>query len=321
MLYKLGKTDIKVAPIIMGCAQAGGVPFWQNIDDNVSIKAMRTALELGINMFDTAPMYGDGHSERILGAALKDVRHNAVIATKISPQDLHYQGVLDSCESSLKNLKTDYIDLLQVHLPAGTFGTALVSIEETLSAFDKLKNDGKIRAVGVSNFSVKQLEEAIEVTEIASVQPPYSLFWKHAADELTPFCIRNNISILAYAPLAQGLLTGRYTRENVFPDTELRSKQILCEPQHYERVQCALDALRPIANANLMTLSQLAINWLISQPQTFAIVGVRAEQQVHENVKSLNCKLSNDDLKRISEIGDTVTLPLQPEPLIWHLST
>lgn len=321
MLYNLGKTDIKIARIIMGCAQAGGAPFWQSIDDNVSIKAIRVALELGINMFDTAPMYGDGHSEHTLGLALKEVRHHVVIATKVSPQDLHYQGVLDSCENSLKNLKTDYIDLLQVHLPAGTFGTALVAIEETLSAFDRLKNDGKIRAIGVSNFSVKQLEEALEVTEIASVQPPYSLFWKHSADKLTPFCMKNNISILAYAPLAQGLLTGRYTRENFFPDTELRSKQVLCEPQHYERVQFALDALRPIANANSMTLSQLAISWLINQPETFAVVGVRTEQQVHENMKSFNCKLTNDDLKRISEIGDIVALPLQLESFIWHLST
>jgi myo-inositol catabolism protein IolS len=318
MLRTLGQSNIKITPIIMGCWQAGKA-FWQDIHDEDSIKAIRAAYEAGINAFDTAPGYGEGHSERLVGRTLKDVRDKVVIATKVFSDHLRYEQVLTCCEESLKNLQTDYIDLYQIHWPSGSWGHPPVPIEETMRALIALKQQGKIRAIGVSNFSSTQIAEARQYGEIESVQPPYSLFWRQADDDLTPYCKEHNLTILAYSPLAQGLLSGRFTREHHFPAGEFRSHHKLCQPEHYERVQQALDRLRPIAAHHEITLSQLALAWLIARPQTMAIAGARTADQVVDNAKAMQVKLSLQDIENIEQIGRSVTKHLNQDAMMWTL--
>jgi len=178
-LRKLGTTGIEISPIIMGTWQAGK-DMWVGIDDTESTQAIKAAYD-SITTFDTAEIYGNGHSERIVGNALYDVRDRVVIATKVFSSHLQYNQVINACHKSLKNLNTDYIDLYQIHWPPGSFGAKKVALEETMRAMTDLKAQGKIRAVGVSNFSRSELEEAATYGRIDSLQPPYSLFWRKVA--------------------------------------------------------------------------------------------------------------------------------------------
>ena len=189
---QLGKSDINISRIIMGTWQAGK-QMWTGIQDSDSIQAIETAFDQGITTFDTAELYGKGHSEKILGKAIKKVRDKAVIATKAAPHNLSSQKIKNACEKSLKNLDTDYIDLYQIHWPAGSFGSKKIPLEETLTALEDLKKAGKIRAIGVSNFSLDQLKEALKFSQIESVQPPYSILWRHIEKALLPFCNKNRI--------------------------------------------------------------------------------------------------------------------------------
>ena len=312
----LGKSEVIITPIIMGTWQAGKT-MWAGIDDAESIKAIRAAFDAGITTFDTAEEYGKGHSERIIAKALFEVRKNAVYATKVSPNHLAYDQVIEACHRSLKNLNTDYIDLYQIHWPAGSWGSKSVPIEETLSAMNDLRGDGKIRAVGVSNFSRVQLEQAARFGEIDSLQPPYSLFWRHAERDAIPYCVENGISILAYSSLAQGILTGRFGPNHRFEKGDHRSRNRLFHRENAQRVEQALGALGPIAQRYQVTLGQLALAWIIAQPGTCAIAGARNEVQVFENAKAAQISLSEEDLREIDAIGRLVTDHLDDNPIPW----
>jgi len=220
----------------MGTWQAGKT-MWTGIDDDETTKAMRAAFDAGITTFDTATVYGNGHSERIVGRALREVRDRVVIATKVFAHSLAHDKVVKACHASLKDLGTDYIDLYQIHWPAGSFGSKKVPIGETMEALNKLKEQAKIRAIGVSNFSREQIEEASRYGQIDSHQPPYSLFWRHEEKDAIPCCVRNKISILAYSPMAQGILTGKFGPDHTFEDGDHRAKNRLFHPEHYPRVQ------------------------------------------------------------------------------------
>ena len=313
----LGKSDINITPIIMGSWQAGK-NMWVGIDDTETTKAMQAAFDKGITTFDTAEVYGDGHSERIIGNALVKVRDRVVYATKVFANHLKYEQVIAACDRSLKNLKTDYIDLYQIHWPSGSWNTEIVPIAETMRALNDLKTQGKIRAIGVSNFSRVQLEEASKYGRIDSLQPPYSLFWRQVEKDAMPYCIENNISIIAYSSLAQGLLTGKFGINHQFAEGDHRVKNKLFKPENYQRVQTALDKLRPIAARYQTTLGNLALAWLISQPQTNAIVGARNSEQVRENTQATDIKLSPEDLAEIDAIGCTVTNYLDDNPVMWN---
>jgi aryl-alcohol dehydrogenase-like predicted oxidoreductase len=315
---KLGNSDLYITPIIMGTWQAGK-RWWVGIEDEESIRAIRAAFEAGITTIDTAEVYGDGHSENIVAQALSDVRNQVIYATKVFANHLKYEQVIEACDRSLTNLKTDYIDLYQIHWPAGSWGTEIVPIEETMSALNYLKQQGKIRAIGVSNFSKNQLEEALKYGRIDSVQPPYSLFWRKIEKDLRPFCVENNIYIMAYSSLAQGLLTGKFGPDHKFAEGDNRSKNKLFSiKENYQRVQNALEKLRPIAAKNNCTLGQLALAWLITQPQTNAIVGARNAEQAIANAKTFKVQLSQDDLTEIDTIGKTVTDYLDDDPVLWN---
>jgi myo-inositol catabolism protein IolS len=314
---RLGKSDVEITPILMGTWQAGK-KMWVGIEDADSVKAIRTAFEAGITTIDTAEVYGDGHSEQIVAEALSDVRDSVEYATKVFANHLKYNQVIEACDRSLKNLKTDRIDLYQIHWPSGTFNSEVVPIEETISALNHLKEQGKIRAIGVSNFSRVQLEEAAQYGRIDSVQPPYSLFWRQVENDAMPYCIDNQISILAYSPLAQGLLTGKFAPGHKFDPQDNRAKNKLFQGENYERAQQALEKLQPIADRHNCTLAQLALAWLIAQPQTQAIAGARYAEQAIANAQAASVKLSAAELQEIDTIGRIVTDHLDDSPVMWE---
>ena len=313
---RLGLSDVTISAVVLGTWQAGK-HMWVGIDDGEIARAMRAAYEAGIRAVDTAEFYGKGHSERMVGKHLRDVRQHMVYATKVFPTHLEYKKVKEACHRSLGNLETDYIDLYQIHWPAGSFGTKKVPVEDTMAAMNDLKQEGKIRAIGVSNFSREQLEEAHRVGPIDSLQPPYSLFWRQVESDAMPFCLENRITILGYSSLAQGLLTGKSGAEHRFEKGDHRSKNRLFEPENYRRVQEAIERLRPIASRKGVTLAQLALAWLIAQPGTCAIAGARNENQARENAAAARVALSPEDLEEIDCIGRTVTDHLDSNPVMW----
>jgi aryl-alcohol dehydrogenase-like predicted oxidoreductase len=316
-LRSLGRSEVKISPIIMGTWQAGK-DMWVGIDDSETVKALRAAFEAGISTIDTAEYYGNGHSERIIGEALADVRDKVVYATKVFSNHLKYDQVMKACHGSMKNLKTDYLDLYQIHWPAGSWGTESVPIEETMSALNDLKQQGKIRAIGVSNFSRQQLEKASDHGRIDSLQPPYSLFWRYLEKDALDYCVDNNITVLAYSSLAQGLLTGKFGPDHEFAKGDHRARNRLFQADNYQRVQQALEDLRPIAGGYGVSLAQLALAWLIAQPQTCAIAGARKAEQVLDNAKAANIELLVEDLEKIDRIGRTVTDHLDDNPVMWE---
>jgi len=313
----LGRTNLQITPLILGTWQAGK-RWWVGIDDQESIRTIRAAVEAGMTTIDTAEVYGDGHSEQIVAAAVGDLRDRCVYATKVFANHLRYPEVIAACERSLRNLNTDYIDLYQIHWPSGSFGTEVVPISETMQAMVELQQAGKIRAIGVSNFSRAQLLEAMQYGRIDSVQPPYSLFWRWAETELVPFCIEHDITILAYSALAQGLLTGRFGAEHRFAPEDNRAKNQLFQGETYARALEAIELMKPIAASLGTTVGNLALAWLLHQPQTCAIVGARHPEQVLENLKAAELSLDPSILEMLDDLSQPVIATLDPSnPVMW----
>ena len=319
-LRQLGETDILISPIVFGTWQAGK-RGWVGIEDGEVIAAMRAALDLGVTTFDTAEIYGDGYAEELVGRALADVRDRVVIATKVFPTHLKGPEVFAACEQSLRRLQTDAIDLYQIHWPAGAFNSELVPIGETMAALNQLQEQGKIRAIGVSNFSQPQLAEAMTYGRIDSLQPPYSLFWRGAETELLPYCVDHQLTVLAYSSLAQGLLTGKFGPGHHFPAEDIRSKNRLFQPPLYDQAQLALAQLQPIAERYQISLGNLALAWLMAQPQTVAIVGARNPAQAQHNARSTEVSLSPEDLQAIDRISHLVTDGVGPNPVMWDFAS
>jgi myo-inositol catabolism protein IolS len=313
----IGRSGIDASAIIMGTWQAGKA-MWTDIDDNQTQRAMRAALDAGITTFDTAEAYGNGHSERIIAKALSDVRDKVVLATKVFSNHLKYDQIIAACNRSLKNLNTDYIDLYQVHWPPGSFGHPVVPMEEIMRALLHLKEQGKIRAIGVSNFNRRQMEEIAQFGRIDSLQPPYSLFWRHVEKEAAPYCRANDITVLAYSPLAQGVLTGKFGPDHQFARGDHRSRNRLFEKGHFARVQEALAQLRPIAEKHALSLGQLALAWVIAQPGTCAIAGARNSAQAVDNAAAGDIVLDEEDLTAMDRIGRSVTDHLDDNPVLWN---
>jgi aryl-alcohol dehydrogenase-like predicted oxidoreductase len=301
----------------MGMWQAGR-QMWTGIDDRETQRALRAAVDAGINAFDTAEMYGKGHSERMLAAATSGVRDQVVYMTKVAPDHLAYDQVTAACHRSLKNLKTDRIDLYQIHWPAGAWGSRKVPLEETLRALTDLQRQGKILAIGVSNFSRVELEEAARHARIDSLQPPYSLFWRQAESDSLPYCREHGITVLAYSPLAQGILTGKFGPQHRFDEGDHRCRHRLLAPGLYPRVQEALARLRPIAERQRVSLPQLALAWVISQPGTCAVAGARSAEQVRDNAGAARIVLSEEDLAEMEAISRTVVEHLDDNPVQWN---
>ncbi len=314
---RLGNSSLSISPLIMGTWQAGR-HMWTDIDDSESIRAIRAALDAGVTAIDTASVYGNGHSERIVARAVGENRNRIVIATKLFANEMKSDQVMAACERSLTNLATDYIDLYQIHWPSGAFGSEPVPIEETMQALVRLKEQGKIRAIGVSNFSGAQLAEALEVGEIVSLQPPYSLFWRQVEQDARPLCLARKLAILAYSPMAQGLLTGKFGPDHRFKQGDHRTKNRLFQAENFGRAQAALTALAPIAERHGATLGQLALAWVMAQPNTCAIAGARNAEQAAQNAAAARITLALEDLAAMDRIGRQVTDHLDEDPVMWN---
>ncbi len=293
MIYqKLGKTNLDISKVAFGCWELGG-DKWEKRSDEGNIKALRTALDCGINTFDTAVNYGSGHSEEIVGIALKDRRRECIIATKVRPESLRPDDVRQSCEGSLRRLQTGYIDILYIHWPNNG-----IPLKDTLSEFNKLKEENIIRAIGVSNFSIAQLKEAVSYSQIDVVQLEYSLLQRNLEAEILPFCIENSIALTSYSSVAKGILTGAYHFGglSVSPD-DFRSARRLFIPEHREKERELLVLLKEIAASKGAAISQIAVSWILNQKgMTSAIVGTQSEKHLMENIAAADIELTQHEL-------------------------
>jgi len=278
----LRHSGLTLSRIIAGGWQAGR-DLWPGTDDARSIAALRAALDGGVTTFDTAEDYGNGHSERILARALGSRRDEIVIATKVSWDHLRRDQIVAACERSLANLGTDRIDLYQIHWPAGTFGSERVPLEESMEALDRLRQQGKIRAIGVSNFDAAQLRHACALGPVDTHQPAYSLLWRYPEHELLPWSEPHGVATLAYSPLAQGLLAGAFeTAPDLPPGDNRRDNRLFQEPT-LGRVLAAVEAMRALATEHRVTLAQLSLAWVAGRPHTAAIAGARTPSHAAEN--------------------------------------
>lgn len=274
MQYKeIGKTHTKISAIGQGCMGIGGYLSKDFHQDDNQVKALRLGIELGMTVMDTAESYGKGHSEELVGRAIKGIRDKVFIATKVSPEHLSYDALLRSAEGSLRRLKTDYIDLYQVHWP-----NPKIPISETMRAMERLLKEGKIRHVGVSNFSLMELKEAKEVIsedEIVSVEVEYNLFDRTIENNLLPYCESESIITIAYSPLDQGKIASGDKR---------------------------IKTLQKIANKYNRTMAQVALNWLISHPSVIAIPKSANPEHIKENAATTDFVLLDEDFREISKI-------------------
>lgn len=299
---KLGKTDITISRITHGCMELGG-GRWKTLDKQTNIRLLHTALEHGINTFDTAEGYGAGTSESIVGEALRGRRTECVIATKVLKEHLHAADVRRAAEGSLKRLGTDYIDLLYVHWPNDA-----IPIEETMGEFAKLKQEGKIRAVGVSNFNIAQLQAAMQIVRVDALQPEYNLLTRTIENGLLTFCQDNQISVLTYNSVAKGILTGAFHFGGAKLDAEdFRNEKPLFSPQNLKAETPLLEALQEIAQAHGATISQIAAAWVMAQEGvSSAIIGTQNEKHFVENIQSVDLDLRAEELERLDQTSAMV---------------
>jgi myo-inositol catabolism protein IolS len=312
----LGKTDMRLSAVIMGTWQAGK-SMWTGIEDAQSEKAIRAAMDAGITTFDTAEAYGNGHSEKVLGKAIGSRRDQVMLLSKVFANHLSYDQLIAACHRSLKNLGSDYLDLYQIHWPPGTFGSKPVPLEESMRALTDLKAQGKIRAIGVSNFSFDQLKTICALGPIESLQPPYSLFWRHLETDTLDWCRENRVTVLAYSPMAQGLLTGKFGPDHRFEKGDHRSSNRLFKADIYPHVQTALNALRPLAEKKGISMAQLALAWVIAKPGVCAIAGARHAEQSLDNANAADVKLTVDELAAMDRISRPVTDLIDDNPVQW----
>jgi myo-inositol catabolism protein IolS len=296
---KLGSTDMQVSEITFGCWELGGGQ-WDKQGDDVNIRAIQKAFELGIHTFDTAEGYGQGHSETIVGQALKGKRNEVVIATKVSRSHLKSADVRSSAEASLKRLGTDFVDIYYIHWPSDE-----IPLADTLSEMNKLKEEGLIRAIGVSNFSIDQLKEAMQYARIDVIQPEYSLLHRGIEQEIVPYCAENSIGIMSYSSIAKGILTGAFHNgKAVIKDTDFRNGRRLFAADHLKKAQPLIDVLTQLAEAKKVTLSEIAISWLLHKPAlTSAIVGTQNEKHLEENTRAVDVELTADELEQMDQIS------------------
>ena len=328
MSRPLGRSGLEVDPVMFGAWAIGGW-FWGETDDRLAVEAIHASLDAGVRWIDTAPIYGFGHSEGVIGRAIagRDVR----IATKaglrwddeqgeaffqtraarLGPvnvnKNLRPESITLECERSLKRLGVERIDLYQCHWPDST-----TPVDETMGALLELKEHGKIDAIGVSNFPVELLEKAqaaLGDVPLASDQPRYNALDRAIEDDVLPWCRDHDVAVLAYSPLEQGLLTGRVSMDRVFPDGDRRAVLPRFRAENRARVLEALAEIEPIARAHGATLAQLCIAWTVAQPGlTSAIVGARSGPQAAENAGAMRLFLSDEDKALIHEVLHSVEL-------------
>ena len=317
---KLGNTDLDLSEITFGAWAAGGW-MWGGNESNDAIAAIKASYDLGVNAIDTAPIYGQGASEEIVGKAIKDIPRDKIhILTKYgmrwddtkgnfafkskdnSGNDINiykYAGkesIIKECEDSLKRLGTDYIDLYQIHWPDVT-----TPIPETMEAVAQLIKDGKVRYAGVCNYDAAQMQEADKHVMIASNQVPYSMVKRDIEKDVVPYCLEHQKGILAYSPLERGLLTGKLKPGHQFAEGDHRAGLYFFKNENIERTNNFLNEIKPIADAKGISLGQLVLLWTLEQPGiTIALAGARNVQQATQNARAVDASVSNEEVETIT---------------------
>ncbi len=313
-IRQAGNSDLQLSVLGLGTWAIGGGEWrfgWGDQDDSDSVAAILRALECGINWIDTAAIYGEGHSELVVGRALKllSPTERPLVATKCgrvaaSNGDiggcLRRESVIQECEASLKRLEIDCIDLYQMHWPDPD-----EQIEEGWQALVDLQAQGKVRHIAVSNHSVEQMTRLQSIAPITTLQPPYSMFAREIEESILPFCGKNNIGVICYSPMAKGLLTGRFSAERAaaLPDSDHRSRDPRFRSPQLEINLDAVVQLNSIATELNWSLPQLALAWVLRHPEvTSAIVGIRRLEQLDQVVSAGSVSLTDDSVLAIETI-------------------
>jgi aryl-alcohol dehydrogenase-like predicted oxidoreductase len=318
---RLGMTDLEVSPICFGTWQLGG--DWGSVDEREASAAIRHALALGVNAFDTAQAYGFGASERMLGRALapelRSRRDEIVIATKggLRPdgddgivRDASPAWLRQGVEQSLQALAVDHIDLYQLHWP-----DPAVPVAETAGALQELVDEGKLRHVGVSNFDASQMAAFARTRPVETLQPPYHLFRRDIEAEVLPFCAEHDIGVLVYGPLAHGLLSGAIDEETTFEASDWRAASPLFRGETLRRNLAAVRRLEQLAGELGTTVSALAIAWTLAHPAVdVAIVGARSAAHIEDSLSAADLRLEEVDLAEIDAIMDGAVTTGGPSP-------
>jgi myo-inositol catabolism protein IolS len=318
----LGRTDLSVSVVAMGCwAIVGGFNWGPQAEDE-SLATIEKALAVGVNFFDTAEGYGDGYSEQLLGRALGRRRSQVIIASKVSQSNLAPDQVRAACERSLKNLNTDYIDLYQVHWPSRE-----VPFAATMGALAELQAAGKIRYIGVSNFGKEDMPEMLQAGRFEANQLPYNLLWRAVEFDIQEQCVAQDISILPYSPLMQGLLTGKFKSPQDVPDDRARTRHYSAaerplarhgRPGHEAATFAAVDAMRDICEEIDQPMADVALAWLLHQPGvTSVLAGARNPQQMAANAQAADLDLDTSVVQRLSSVTEDLKNAFGSDPDMW----
>lgn len=314
MRYRtLGNSNLEVSVVGLG-TWAMGADFFGAVDDSESVRAIHAALDSGINLIDTAPAYGAGHAEEVVGRALKEAGHpeNVIVATKVGilrtegefRRNLKPESVRKEIHDSLRRLNVDCVDLYQIHWPDPD-----TPLDDTLAELRKIHDAGKFRHLGVSNFSGEQIDQCRAVLPVVSAQPHYSLLQRDAEADVIPYCYRNNIGLLGYGTYAGGILTGKFREPPQFEEGDHRAAfyQFFEEPV-WTQVQKLLDVLREIASHRNVEVAEVSRNWAIRENGgvTTALVGAKNERQAASNATGTDWQLTSEELDRIDRAGETL---------------
>ena len=304
---QLGLTDHKISRLGFGCAPMGGYDYGK-VNDRDSINAVRKALDLGVNFFDTADVYGFGHAEEILGSALGDERNKVIIATKFGlkwdkngkvASDCSAKRVITALEDSLKRLKVDTITIYQIHWP-----NPETPIQETMEALVKCQKEGKIKHIGCSNFGKDLIENFQSYGLMESLESSYNLLDRSIEKNILSYCQESNMTFFAHSALARGFLTGKYSKGHHFVGSDTRNVSHYFSDNKNNEKQRLLNAMKEIARRYGKTVSQVAIRWVLDNPLvTSAIVGIKNINQLEGNIGSMDWRLSSDDVHNLSDLS------------------
>ena len=322
---RFGHTDMTASVLGFGCWEMGG--GYGDINESEVIDAVHRAIDLGINCFDTAPAYGRGESETMLARALGPRRKDVLVVTKCGVgyegrpkgRDSRLVSITESIDRSLRNLQTDYVDVLLVHWP-----DVNTPFDETMTALDNIVQQGKARAIGVSNFTLEQIKECVETRRMDVVQYGLNMFDRRVQREISPYCLEHGISVMVYGPLAFGLLTGAFTTDTTFGENDWRATGgrpgwnvgVFAE-ENFQRNVRVVEELMPIAARRGKKMPHLALRWVLSNPAvSVALVGTRSVREIEDNMEVLDWALSGVDLAEIDQVFAQYGVNTSPDIVI-----
>tara|TARA_Y100001934_G_scaffold243403_1_gene300027 strand:- start:17492 stop:18493 length:1002 start_codon:yes stop_codon:yes gene_type:complete len=319
----LPNTDLTVSQLCFGCWGVASDFHWGDRIEEESIQAMLAAVDSGVNFFDTAPVYGDGASENLLGRVMSNnnLREKLVVASKVPPAKMKPEEVVAECEASLQRLQTDYIDLYQTH-----WGNQEIPLSDSWEAMVKLQEQGKVGHIGVCNAGLLHMDDVTDLQKPITNQLPYNLLWRMIEDMILPRCREDEIGVLVYSPLMHGMLAGKYKSSAEVPDGRARSRHFTterplarhgepgCEEETFE----ALRQIEEIANGLGREMADVALAWTIQQEGiTSVIAGARNEAQLRDNVARIGNPLSADAMNVLDDATEKLMEALGPNPDMW----